>query len=183
MPPQIFLWSCCCRNGFEFYHIVFALSRTFFKFFKTFCSQLSSRCGPRLLRRFHILPHLPALVKNFFRAFSNSFVPASLSLWPAAYRDGFTSYHVFHPLSRTFFDFFQNPFRSLRASSFPMPCPRGQLRHNTTPISLCQVGFSIFLRLFSPSRLPLNIFGLFLYFTTRYAHSCLTSPEAAHQRQ
>jgi len=108
VPPQIFLWSCCCRNGFEFYHIVFALSRTFFKFFKTFCSQLSSRCGPRLLRQFHILPHLPALVKNFFRAFSNSFVPASLSLWPAAYRDGFTSYHVFHPLSRTFFDFFQS---------------------------------------------------------------------------
>ena len=42
MPPQIFLWACCCRNGFEFYHIVFALSRTFFKFFKTFCSLVLS---------------------------------------------------------------------------------------------------------------------------------------------
>ena len=181
MPPQIFLWACCCRNGFEFYHIVFALSRTFFKFFKTFCSQLSSRCGPRLLRRFHILPHLPALVKNFFRAFSNSFVPASLSLWPAAYRDGFTSYHVFHPLSRTFFDFFQNPFRSLRASSFPMPCPRGQLRHNTTPISLCQVGFSNFFNFFLRS----HFLVLFLFFqlilSTRHGHLAARFPLAEQQ--
>ena len=90
-----------------FYHSSFRLSRTFFKFFKTFWSSFSrnfavSRAAP--VSSSTRLPHSIPFVKHFFRAFSNSFVLTGLGgapRWSAC-----IYYQNIPPLSTPFFKFF-----------------------------------------------------------------------------
>ena len=55
-------------------------------------------------------------------------------------------------MSRTFFTFFQNSLRF-----FAFPCrPAGQLEHNTRTQSNCQVFFTVFVKKFEGSSVPMG---------------------------
>ena len=78
--------SCCLiykvhtafSGGLLFYHSVFSLSSTFFKFFQTLScshSRILSLRFAALADSLIILPRSFSLVKHFFQVFSNFFVP------------------------------------------------------------------------------------------------------------
>ena len=74
--------GCCCRNGFLSYHIRQPLSRTFFKFFRTF-SVLSLVCivvCAALLAGLYCITS-SFLCQELFSTFSKFFCPCAGLLW------------------------------------------------------------------------------------------------------
>ena len=101
---QLSMFFAVSATAFIFYHVVFALSRTFLTFLKKFFrSQLASSNSDTLSCRFEF-------VKNFFHLFFEEVFSVlcfsqATSVW----------YHSFFCLSTTFFTFFK--FLSLCSSS------------------------------------------------------------------
>ena len=110
---------------------------------------------------FSILSHRSRFVKYFFQDFLIFIFDLLRDFFATAY----LFYHIEFCLSSTFFDFFQNLFspaslpsshksalNSRLSGGFSVsltPVSLRQLHYLTTPISLCQLLFSLFFDLFS----------------------------------
>ena len=128
--------SCCLiykvhtalSGGLLSYHSSFPLSSTFSSFFKLFralirglFAVLSAILADSLI----MLPHSVSLVKHFFQAFSNFFVPVREDLrWsPPSSRTAHRGYHFWNLLSSTFFKFSKLKFKH-RPSRSPLRFPQ-----------------------------------------------------------
>ena len=127
------------------------------------------------MRRAFILPHLRTFVKNFFQIFSIFFVLSSRAFAVACCcRNGFTCYHTFQPLSRTFFDFFQNLLSSTSAAVWQLLSSlTASIDYHTFP--LLSILFFKFFKVF--------LLALYLRSPRLFTHKMCPSPQPSYRTE